>query len=234
MHLDTKRKNGTKKGRQGSPRVDEAYSEIKRRILENIWPPGYSEFEPQVASSLGLSRTPVREALLRLENEGLVRMVPRRGMYVVPLSAQDMSDIYDVLASLESTAAELFARREKDSADLSELDASVVAMDAALARDDLDAWGQADEAFHRLLVDLCGNRRLAEMAATVSDQAQRARMISLRLRPKPVDSTAQHSAILEAIRAGDWQKAGRLTKRHRLNGKKMLLKALEHFRLPQL
>lgn len=181
-----------------------------------------------------MSRTPVREALLRLENEGLIRMIPRRGMYVVPLSPRDMSEIYEILASLESTAAELLARRQADEAGLAQMDATLETMDEALAAGDLDAWAHADERFHRLLVDLCGNGRLADMASTVTDQAHRARMISMRLRPKPTESTKEHGAVLAAIRAGDWRQAGQLMKDHRLKGKDMILDALEHFGLPQL
>lgn len=215
-------------------RVDKAYDEIKRRVLDNVWPPGFSAFEPQVAEELNMSRTPVREALLRLENEGLIKVIPRRGMYVVPMSPTDMKDLYVVLASLEATAAELLAQSQIDEKGMAALEASVVAMEKAMARDDLDAWAQADERFHRLLLELCGNQRLAEMTFTIADQAHRARMVSLRLRPKPVDSTQEHREVLEAIRAGNWRAAGKLMKRHRDKGREMILGVLEQFRLPQL
>jgi DNA-binding GntR family transcriptional regulator len=226
--------SAAKRERTNPSRGDKAYDEIKRRILENVWPPGFSAFEPQVAEELSMSRTPIREALLRLQNEGLIKVVPRRGMYVVPLSPTDMRDLYIVLASLEGTAAELLARRQTEANEMAALESSVVAMEKALARDDLDAWAQADERFHRLLLELCGNPRLAEMAFTVADQAHRARMVSLRLRPRPVHSTNEHRAVLEAIRAGNWRSAGRLMKQHRDKGREMILRVLKQFRLPQL
>jgi DNA-binding GntR family transcriptional regulator len=76
--------------------VQRAYDEIKARIMNSSWPPGFQASEPHVANVLEMSRTPVREALLRLESEGLVRVIPRRGMYVVPLSADDMREIYGI------------------------------------------------------------------------------------------------------------------------------------------
>ena len=217
-----------------SPRVDKAYEAIKERILDNTWPPGFQAFEPQVADALDMSRTPVREALLRLENEGLVRMIPRRGMYVVPLSPDDMRDIYDVLAALESMAAELLARRIPSEQELSPMENSLEEMDAALAKNDLTAWAKADATFHHTLLDLCRNNRLATMAFTVWDQAHRARMISLKLRPLPVDSTNEHRAVLNAIRSGNWEEAKRIQYEHRRRGKELVLNALKRFGLPQL
>ena len=72
--------------------VDVAYDKIRRRILDNIWPPGYRALEQEAALALGMSRTPVREALIRLQNEGLVELVPRHGMRVLPVSADDMRE----------------------------------------------------------------------------------------------------------------------------------------------
>jgi len=90
--------------------VEMAYEQVKRRILDNQYHPGYQALEQEVAEDLGMSRTPVREALIRLKHEGLVELIPRRGMRVVPVVADDMKEIYDVLTSLESMAAELLAR----------------------------------------------------------------------------------------------------------------------------
>ena len=74
--------------------VDAAYQGIRRRILDNVWAPGFQAMEQEVALELGMSRTPVREALIRLAKEGLVEVVPRRGMRVLPVSPTDMREIY--------------------------------------------------------------------------------------------------------------------------------------------
>ena len=92
--------------------VDTAYQDIRRRILDNIWSPGYQALEQDIASQLGMSRTPVHEALTRLAKEGLVEVAPRRGMRVLPVSPNDMKEIYEILTALESMAASLLAARQ--------------------------------------------------------------------------------------------------------------------------
>src|SRR4051812_8794246 len=80
--------------------TDLVYQRLKQRILDNEYAPGTQVLEQDLASGLGLSRTPVREALIRLQQEGLVEVVPRHGMRVLPLSPRDMREIYTVLTSL--------------------------------------------------------------------------------------------------------------------------------------
>ena len=214
--------------------VERAYDEVKLKILDNKYYPGYQALEQEIAEDLGVSRTPVREALIRLQHEGLVELIPRRGMRVVPIVADDMKEIYDVLTSLESMAAELLAQRRPDSATLEPMKQATADMEAALARDDLDAWAHADERYHRCLIDLCGNRRLANMANTVRDQGHRARMVTLRLRDKPVASIDEHRQVLDAIERGDWQTARDVHYQHRKRASDELTNILEKYKLPQL
>lgn len=214
--------------------VEQAYEQIKRRILDNQYYPGFQALEKEIAEELGVSRTPVREALIRLQHEGLVKLIPRRGMQVVPVVAADMKEIYDVLTSLESMAAELLALRQPDRETLQPMRQATADMAAALERDDLEAWAAADERYHRSLIDLCGNRRLAHMANTVRDQGHRARMVTLRLRAKPVASIEEHQGVLEAIERGDWKAARDLHYDHRKRASVELTRILEKYRLPQL
>src|SRR5512139_254837 len=152
---------GERQGAAGA--VERVYQTLRSRILDNALPPGHQALEQAIALELGVSRTPVREALIRLHNEGLIEVVPRHGMRVLPVSPDDMAEIYTILTSLESLAAELAARRKPGAAALASLEAACREMEAALAGDDLDAWAKADERFHLQLVSLCGNRRLAEV-----------------------------------------------------------------------
>jgi DNA-binding transcriptional MocR family regulator len=101
--------------------VDAAYKEMHRRILDNVWAPGHQALEQEIALQLGMSRTPVREALIRLANEGLVEVIPRRGMRVLPVSPTDMKEIYEILGALESAAAEMLAARKPSDAELEPL-----------------------------------------------------------------------------------------------------------------
>ena len=80
-------------------RVDQAYAEIRRRILDNYYAPGHHVLEQELAADLGMSRTPVREALVKLQNERFVQLIPRHGMRVVPLSIQELREVYDTVRS---------------------------------------------------------------------------------------------------------------------------------------
>lgn len=214
--------------------VDRAYREIKRRIMGNLYPPNLQVLEQDLAAQLGMSRTPVREALIRLEKEGLVEILPRRGMRVVPIAPEDMREIYEVLTCLEARAAERLAARKPSKAEVQPLIVAVEEMDRALKQSDLDAWAEADEAFHRLLLELCGNRRLASMALTVSELVHRARMVTLRMRPPPHQSNKDHRLVLQAILAGDARKAYEAHYQHRHRAMELLTEILERYNLQEL
>ena len=89
--------------------VDEAYQALKTAIRDNVFPPGHQAAEPEIARQLGMSRTPVHEAIIRLQEEGLVQVLPRRGILICPISADDIREIYDVLIAVEGMAAALLA-----------------------------------------------------------------------------------------------------------------------------
>jgi len=214
--------------------VDAAYAQLRRRILDNDWPPGHRALEHEVATELGMSRTPVREALMRLQNEGLVEVIPRHGMRVLPVSGNDMQEIYQILTALECMAAELLAARKPSAKELEPLVDATQAMDKALRADDLDAWAAADERFHAQLIDLAGNRQLQATVLNYWDRAHRARMFTLRLRPKPVNSTKEHMQMVERLRAGDAEGAARVTRAHRERARHELVTIFERFKLAQV
>lgn len=214
--------------------VDVAYQAVRQRILDNLYPPGHRALEQELAQELGISRTPLREAMIRLRNEGLVEIIPRHGFRVQPLSATDMREIYETLTALESMAAELAARRKPGPAEVKPLEDASRDMARALRANDLDAWAQADERFHSSLLDLCGNRLLKQTVLNFWDRAHRARMFTLRLRPKPVNSTKEHRELVARIRAGDAAGALRLTRAHRERGSRELLGIIEQYGLQQL
>lgn len=214
--------------------VEMAYKAIRQRILDNVYPAGHRALEQEYADELRLSRTPVREALLKLAGEGLVEVIPRHGTRVLPVSTEDMREIYQMLTALEPMAAELVANKKLPAADLKPLIEASRDMSAALKDDNLDAWAEADERYHRLLIALAGNRLLAEAVQGLWDRAHRARRVTLRLRPKPMHSTAEHNAIVEAIRAGDAKQAASLYRAHRERGSSELLAILDRARIGAL
>jgi DNA-binding GntR family transcriptional regulator len=182
--------------------TDTVYDALKNSILHGRKPAGSHLLEDAIALEFGVSRTPVRDALARLEQEGLVAPVPRHGYRVVPITMADIEEIYQVLSPLETVAAELLARKKPNTAEVKALQEAVDMMAAALKKDDLDAWAEADELFHARLVDLCGNRRLASAAHVLFAQSHRVRLFTLRLRDKPVGSVKNHGALVDAIRKG--------------------------------
>jgi DNA-binding GntR family transcriptional regulator len=211
--------------------ADRAYIEVRRRIIENEMPPGSVILEQDLAQELGMSRTPVREAMIHLANEGLVEVRPRHGFRVLPISAKDMIDIYEILTALESTAAANLAREGATDEQLATLEAAVEAMDQALAVNDLDAWAAADERFHKMLVMHAGNQRLQSVVEMFWDQTHRARMVTLRLRPKPTRSNDDHRAVIDAIRARDPTRAQQEHTRHRTVSGYMLVELIEKHKL---
>ena len=94
--------------------VGGAYEALKEAIRNNVFAPGYQGSEQEIASQLGMSRTPVHEAIIRLQEEGLVRVLPRRGVVVCAISPDDMREIYEVIIALETASAELLAEKPAD------------------------------------------------------------------------------------------------------------------------
>ncbi len=183
---------------------------------------------------LSMSRTPVREALIRLADEGMVEVRPRRGMRVLPVSGDDMREIYEILTCLEATAAERVAMRGVTPEELNALGDAVHEMEAALEADDLRRWARSDERFHFLLVELSGNARLRSLVGTFWDQAHRARIVTLTLRPKPVTSNRDHAAVVDAIARGDAETARRIHHEHRAKAGELLVGLLSKHHLTQV
>jgi DNA-binding GntR family transcriptional regulator len=208
---------------------DVAYAHIRQKIIDSEYAPGSHILEHVISSEVGLSRTPVREALVRLEQEGLLRIVPRHGIEVLALSSDDMRQIYEILACLEPKAVEIVAARKPSRDDVLALVEACDAMEAAIESRDLRAWAAADERFHLALVDLCQNRRLSGLVMSYWEQTHRVRMFTLKLRPLPVDSTREHRSVLDAILRGDASTARRLYEAHRVRAQGMLTDILRDF-----
>lgn len=213
---------------------DLALRQLREMVFSGELNAGSNHFEADLAQRLGMSRTPVREATLTLQAQGLVDVQPRRGMRVLPVEAEDMADIYDVLGVLESLAAKRAAQRGYTAADLGVAYGFIEDMDAALDRRDLDAWAEADQGFHEELVRLSGNPRLIESVARYSDQARRARLLTMPLRPLPTKSNEDHRAVMEAIAQGDHARAQSIHAMHRMNARELIVELIRNYRLCHL
>ena len=212
-------------------RVDEAYAKLKSRIETNRYPPGHTALENELAKELGMSRTPVREALVRLQQEGLVDVRPRRGMQVLGLSPRDMREIYELIAGCEAVAVHLLACQGPSEEMGTVLGEPVDRMERALESGDLEGWAEADEDFHRALFRMCGNSRLESEGVSLLDRTRRARFFTLHLRQRPFRSTADHCKLVELIVGGDAKLAREATLDHRLTAMGELLEIIERYQI---
>lgn len=208
-----------------------AVDEIRRLILENELPAGSNHLESELSAKLGMSRTPIREATLILESQGLLTVTPRHGIRVRAISADDMLEIYQILTELEGISAEVAARSNLAENDLAVAEDAIRQMDDALARDDREAWARSDEIFHSELVRLGGNSRAAMITGMYNDQVRRIRALTLYLRPSPVQSNEDHRSVLAAIRAGNARSARSIHTRHRQRAAKLLIALLKKHHL---
>lgn len=211
-----------------------AIKELRELIFNGTLAAGSDHLESELAERLGMSRTPVREAALTLESQGLLELRPRKGMRISPISVDDMREIYDVLTQLESLAAENAAQAGYSEDDLKALAQTITDMNTAIDQTDLKAWAEADEAFHRELVILGKNNRVLSIFETLSDQVRRARAATLYARPLPTKSNDDHMAVYRAILAGDVETARTKHFQHRKHAKQVLVGLLEKLGLSRL
>ena len=206
--------------------TDRVYQTLRRLILDNVLTPGSTHLQEELSKRLGVSRTPIREAIVRLEEDGLVQSIPRRGIRIKEMSIDDMREIYEMLAALESEAAYWAARRGISDDQFKAIEAALSAMETALNQGDLEAWAEADEGFHALLAEASGNRRLMRAIQQLADQAHRARRITLWSRPPPVQSNLEHRAMIEALKSGDCTLTSNIHRQHRRQSSALLLRLL--------
>jgi DNA-binding GntR family transcriptional regulator len=217
------------------PLAEIAYRRIKAAILDGSLPPGLQAAEQQIAVQLGMSRTPVHMAIVRLQHDGWITLSARRGLVIAPIVPNDLQHIYETLMALEGTAVARLARRpagDDDGID-TRITQACEATELALTQDDLSAWSEADGRFHHLLVEASGNPHLAQMARFVMEQAQRARNLTLRLRPRPEASNADHRLILQRILARDPAGARAALEAHRNRGIETLVPILAAMSQPR-
>ena len=217
------------KGNEKLSNSSKAYDEIKRQIIENELSTSELVTIQQLGDQLGMSRTPIREALVRLEDEELIKLIPKHGMRVLPISANDMREIYWILMGLELVAIELIGEQKLLNKDFKVLSSLAKKMVKALNQDDLDKWSHADEEFHKQIVLLSGNSRLVNTVNSFRDQTHRARLITLRLRPKPVASSKEHLAVVEALKNGEIERAKTINRKQWERSRKQLTEILERF-----
>ncbi|MCC8067487.1 MAG: GntR family transcriptional regulator [Clostridiales bacterium] len=195
------------------PLRDVVFQTLRQAILRNEIKPGERLMEIHLAQKLGVSRTPVREAIRMLELEGLVTTIPRRGAVVAEITISDLEDVLEVRLALEELAVQNVCRRLTGE-QLSQLEELADEFRATLNGDDVGACAQADMNFHDAIYNLTGNRRLVQILNNLREQMYRYRMEYLKDKDSHQILAEEHAEILQALKEHDEQKALEATSRH--------------------
>nr|WP_284509409.1 GntR family transcriptional regulator [Caballeronia sp. GAFFF2] len=207
------------------------YQRIREMILRNELRPGTQLLEQELVEMFGVSRTPVREALIRLQNEHLVQIIPRHGVRVRNVSMADLEEVFQVQTSLEATAVAAVASRKPSARDIKPLEKSCADMERAFAKDDRDAWAAACELFYAHLVEMSDNPRLAQIVGECADQVRRVRELTLKLIKLDDASTSVLRDVITALRKGDATNAEMLCREHRARSLQTQIEALQRYRI---
>ena len=195
------------------PLRDVVFENIRTAIMEGTLRPGERLMEIQLAEQLGVSRTPVREAIRKLELEGLVLMLPRKGAYVASISKKDLLDILELRVGLEGMAAYYAAERiSKD--EIKELEKISKVLEEHVKNNDLENMLKVDEEFHNFIFDTTGNARLKSTMLSIWEPAYRFRLKYMSDYSSAVNIVEEHNKIMEALKKGEATLAERLAKEH--------------------
>ena len=195
---------------------DQAYEAIKEAILSFRLKPGMPLLEGQLARELHVSKTPVREALARLEQEGLVIRIPHTGTYVAEIYMEDIQDTFQVRALLEAFAVRL-AVPTLTPEDLQRARSFIQAAEDALAKGDVNRCAEEGRRFHEIFLSKVDNRRLIELLKRLNGHIERVRMVTVRVPVSYRKSIEEHRAILAAAEHGNAEEAERATREHVTN-----------------
>lgn len=214
------------------PLRDLVLEAIREAIINGSLQPRERLMEIQLAEELGVSRTPVREALRKLELEGFIVMIPRKGAYVSDLTMKDIADVFEIRAALEGLAAALAAERITEE-ELEEMERLLVEKGEAINQNDIDKLVEVDTKFHETMYKASRNERLTGIISNLREQIQRFRLTSLSVPGRKNDSLVEHRGIVEAIQARDIQLAKQLAQEHIENAENVLIASLKKGDLPE-
>ena len=205
--------------------VDEATHRLRDAILSGRLPAGSRLRQLDLAARLGISRTPIREALGRLQQEGLLEILPAAGVRVATLDLDDAVALYDVREVLDGLAARLAAQGGR-AASLARLERALARMAQCLERQDANQWFPAHVAFHDEIFRAAGNARLQALSAVVRLSIRHFHPLLLKTEHRLEHAYREHRAIFEAIAVHDGERAESLARTHIANAKEIVLKVL--------
>lgn len=206
------------------------YETLRGEILRGEIRSGERLIEERIANRIGASRTPVREALQRIEQEGLISKLPKGGFEVNRLTPRDIEEIFGIRSVLESYAAYLATGRMTKEA-LSKLDRVIEDQETCLNTGDLDTFIALNTEFHEIIYKASGSRKLHEMILNLRDYLYRYRRMILNIEGMPELSLKDHKKMLALMRQGKAKQVEPLVRRHILVGQQKLLSEIRKGRI---
>lgn len=206
------------------------FETLREAIIQGRLKPGERLMEIQLAEEMGVSRTPVREAIRKLELEGFVVMVPRKGAYVAGISIKDIVDVFEVRAALEALAAGLAAERATPE-ELEDMERAVLQIYEVSNGQNLDSLVERDTRFHELIYKASRNQRLVQIITLLKEHFQRFRTTSLALPGRGKHAVEEHKNIVEAISERNVELASTLAREHIETAEQLFLNAMGEAKL---
>ena len=195
------------------PLRDVVFNTLRQAILTGELKPGERLMEIHLANKLGVSRTPIREAIRKLELEGLVNIIPNKGAYVTGISDKDVHDIYMIRSMLEGLCVR-WATEHITQEQLEELDEIILLSEYHMDKGHSDQLTELDGRFHQILYEASQSRILDHVLSDFHKYVQLARRTSVKTEERAIKSIGEHNEILNAIKAKDAEKAGDLATIH--------------------
>lgn len=210
---------------QFMPLREVVFTTLRQAILKGELQPGERLMEITLANKLGVSRTPIREAIRKLELEGLVVMIPRKGAHVAHITEQELNDVLEVRRGLEEMAIRKACERITKE-ELLNLEKAARAFSALTETDNLVALAEADVKFHDVIYEATHNRRLVQLLNNLREQMYRYRMEYLKDAASRILLDKEHKEICKAIREKDIQKAHDYICQHIDNQQRSIVKSI--------
>lgn len=201
------------------------FDSLKEAIIVGELKPGERLMEVQLAEKMGVSRTPIREAIRKLELEGLICMIPRKGAQVADLSTKDIIDVLEIRAVLDSLAASLAAERITKE-ELKNLKNVYNQFVTCVEKENINGSVKKDVDFHDIIYQASRNEKLIQMVNNLREQVQRFRIIYIKDIKSHKDLLTEHFKILEAIKEKDRVKAGEIARLHIVHQQDGIVKAI--------
>ena len=205
----------------------DVYEKLKQAIVKGDLPPDSRLIESRMANVLGISRTPVREAIHKLEREGLLRHNPSGGFFIVGLTRSDIEETFGIRSVLESYAARLAATHHKGEEELDPLDQKIHEYQLHLDQGNLKALLRINTEFHDLLYALSRSPRLIKMINDLQDQIYRFRQVLLKTEENARTSNEDHKLMLKHISKRNLEGVENLVREHILRGQGIVLKEFD-------